>query len=117
LHVRGEREYQLPPLSFGGAVGDADRLSSFSAVRLFIDRAVEARFDFTVTNENAPAVAAICARLDGHPLSIELAAARVKILSPQALLARLDSALSVLASTGGDRPDRQQTLAATITWS
>jgi predicted ATPase/class 3 adenylate cyclase len=119
LRVPGEREFPLEPLSVP-AVGewvDAARLSEFEAVALFVERALAVRPGFAVTNENAPAVAEICARLDGLPLAIELAAARVRLLSPQALLARLDERLALL--TGGARgaPERHQTLRATIDWS
>ncbi len=96
---------------------DPRTLDQFAAVRLFIERAIAVRPGFTVTNANAPAVAAICARLQGMPLAIELAAARVKILSPEAILARLDKQLSVLASASRDLPERQQTLRAAIAWS
>ncbi|HWB65753.1 MAG TPA: AAA family ATPase [Mycobacteriales bacterium] len=115
LRIRGEREYALQPLAVGA--GDPDVLGSYAAVRLFIDRAVASKHDFAVTNATAPAVAAICERLGGHPLSIELAAARVKVLTPDALLARLDTALMVLTGGGRDRPERHQTIRATIVWS
>jgi tetratricopeptide (TPR) repeat protein len=86
-------------------------------VRLFVERAVAVRPGFTVTAENAPAVAAISARLHGMPLAIELAAARVKILSPDAILSRLDHQLDVLAAGSRDLPARQQTLRGAIAWS
>lgn len=119
LRVRGEQELALPPLALPPAAGpqDAATLATYAAVQLFVDRAVAVKADFTVTNENAPAVAAICQRLDGHPLAIELAAARVKMMNPQALLPRLDSALSVLTGGSRDMPGRHQTLRATIAWS
>lgn len=121
LHVRGERSIALAPM----AVPDIRRLSrwgpaalgAYDAVRLFVARAEDARAGFELTDENAPVVAEICARLDGLPLAIELAAARTRILSPQAILARLGSRLTLL--TGGDRdaPDRQRTLRGAIEWS
>jgi predicted ATPase/class 3 adenylate cyclase len=119
LRVAGEREYPLEPLRVPQLNDSLDLagLSEFDSVALFIERALAVRPDFAVTNENAPAVAEICARLDGLPLAIELAAARVRLLSPQALLGRLDERLALL--TGGVRgaPERQQTLRATIDWS
>ncbi|HVE63675.1 MAG TPA: adenylate/guanylate cyclase domain-containing protein, partial [Mycobacteriales bacterium] len=119
LRIRGEQELPLAPLALPPPDGpqDAQTLGTYAAVQLFVDRALAARPDFTVTNDNAPAVAAICQRLDGHPLAIELAAARVRMMSPQALLPRLDSALTVLTGGGRDLPSRQQTLRATIAWS
>ena len=98
----------LPPL---------ERLTQYEAVRLFIERATDVKPDFEVTNENAPAVAEICARLDGLPLAIELAAARVRMLSPEALLTRLSQSLKVLTGGARDLPARQQTLRNTIEWS
>jgi predicted ATPase/class 3 adenylate cyclase len=119
LRVPGEQEYPLEPLPVPERAQrvDVDRLSEFGAVALFIERALAVRPEFAITNDNAPAVAEICARLDGLPLAIELAAARMRLLSPHALLARLDSRLKLL--TGGARgaPKRQQTLRATIDWS
>jgi predicted ATPase/class 3 adenylate cyclase len=119
LRVPGEQEFPLEPLPVPGPAAhlDAARLSEFDAVALFIERALAVQPEFAVTNENAPAVAEICVRLDGLPLAIELAAARLRVLSPQALLARLDERLKLL--TGGARgaPERQQTLRATIDWS
>jgi predicted ATPase len=97
LRLYGEREYPVPPL----ALPDPDhpppleRLTQYEAVRLFVDRAQDARPDFSVTNENAPAVAEICARLDGLPLAIEFAAARQDPL-PQAMLSRLGNRLKLL---------------------
>jgi predicted ATPase/class 3 adenylate cyclase len=96
---------------------DAAAASQFEAVRLFIARAVGVRPDFRVTNENAPAVAGIAARLHGMPLAIELAAARVKLLSPDAILERLEHQLGVLSSGSRDLPERQQTLRGAIAWS
>jgi tetratricopeptide (TPR) repeat protein len=86
-------------------------------VRLFIERAVAVKPDFQATNENAPAIAGICERVDGLPLAIELAAARVKLFSPQALLSRLEKSLSALGSGARDAPVRQQTLRGAILWS
>ncbi len=108
-----ERE-NLPPAL---AHPDPAALSQYEAVRLFIARAVAARPDFGVTNENAPAVAQICARLQGMPLAIELAAARVRLLSPEEILRRLERQLGLLTSGARDVPARQQTLRGAIAWS
>ncbi len=119
LRVYGEQEFAVPPLSMPDphALPPLEQLTQFEAVRLFIDRAVAAKPNFQVTNDNAPAVAAICHRLDGLPLAIELAAPRVRVLPPAELLVRLERRLALL--TGGARtlPARQQTLRAAIGWS
>src|SRR6266702_3433206 len=119
LHVRGEQEFAVPPLAVPNPthVPDLVALSQYEAVALFISRAQAVKPDFQVTHANALAVAVICAHLDGLPLAIELAAARVKLLPPQALLARLGKRLAVLTSRERDRPSRQQTLRNTIAWS
>ncbi len=119
LHVRAEHEFNVPPLSLPDPkrLPDLVTLSQYEAVALFIERAQAVKPDFQVTNANAPAVAAICARLDGLPLAIELAAARSKLLPPQALLARLSQRLAVLTSGARDAPARHQTLRNTIAWS
>src|SRR5579884_2396397 len=119
LHVRGEQEFAVPPLSVPDPkrLPDLVTLSQYEAVALFIQRAQAARPEFQLTNANAAAVAEICVRLDGLPLAIELAAARIKVLPPQALLVRLDQRLAVLTSGARDVPVRQQTLRNTITWS
>jgi predicted ATPase/class 3 adenylate cyclase len=119
LHVRAEHEFVVPPLSVPTLkhLPDLKTLSHYEAVALFIERAQARRPDFSVTNTNAPAVAAICAHLDGLPLAIELAAARVKHFSPQMLLARLEQGLSVLSGGARDLPVRQQTLRGAIAWS
>jgi predicted ATPase len=119
LHVYGEQEVAVEPLRLPDlrALPSLAALSQFEAVRLFIERAVAARHDFAVTNENAPAIAGICERVDGLPLAIELAAARVKMFNPQALLARLETSVSVLGTGSRDLPDRQQTLKGAIAWS
>ena len=98
----------LPPLRV---------LTQYEAVRLFVERAESAKADFQVTSESAPAVAKICVRLDGLPLAIELAAARVKMLPPRAILKRLGSRLKLLTGGARDLPERQRTLRATIEWS
>ena len=119
LRVRGELELPVMPLELPERrqALDAQRLSQYAAVELFIQRAQAVKPDFAVTNESAPAIAEICYRLDGLPLAIELAAARIKILSPQALLARLERSLEVLRGGPRDLPARQQTLRSTIDWS
>src|SRR5205814_8978048 len=119
LRLRGEKDFLVPPLQLPDLnhLPLLERLSQFEAVRLFIERARDAKPDIEVTNDNAPAVAEICYRLAGLPLAIELAAARVRILSPQALLARLQSTLKVLTGGARDLPARQQTLRGTIEWS
>ena len=119
LRLYTEREYPVPPLQVPDPkrLPPLDRLQQYEAVRLFIQRAQGVKPDFQVTSGNAPAVAAICARLDGLPLAIELAAARTKLLAPDALLPRLNSRLKVLTGGARDLPARQQTLRNTIDWS
>jgi predicted ATPase/class 3 adenylate cyclase len=120
LRVYGEQELPVPPLALPDATTPPDRLSQFEAVRLFMERAVATKPGFAVTNENAPAVAGICARLDGLPLAIELAAARVRLFPPQVILARIEKSLSFLSISGAgarDLPARQQTLRGAIAWS
>jgi predicted ATPase len=119
LRITGEQEFPVPPLE----LPDPQRLPSLEvltqsdAVKLFVERARAVKPDFMVTAENAAAVAEICYRLDGLPLAIELAAARVKLLSPPAMLPRLKQGLDLLASTSPDRTDRQRTLRGAIAWS
>ena len=119
LHAYGEREFPLPPFPMPDPahLPPVETLSQYEAVRLFIERAQAVKPDFAVTTANAPAVAEICSRLDGLPLAIELAAAHVKVLPPQALLTRLEKRLPLL--TGGARtlPARQQTMRGAIAWS
>jgi len=119
LHVRGEQEFAVPPLAVPDPthLPDLAALSQYEAVSLLIQCAQAVRPDFQVTNANAPAVAEICVRLDGLPLAIELAAARIKLLPPQALLARLGQRLPVLTGGARDVPERQKTLRNTIEWS
>lgn len=119
LRIAAEREYPLAPLELPSSSdpGSTESLLACSAVALFVERARTTRDSFELTPGNAGAVAAICRRLDGLPLALELAAARLRLLSPEALLERLDTALDVLTSGPRDRPERQQTLRATIDWS
>ena len=119
LRIAAEREYPLAPLELPSSSdpGSTESLLACSAVALFVERARTTRDSFELTPGNAGAVAAICRRLDGLPLALELAAARLRLLSPEALLDRLDTALDVLTSGPRDRPERQQTLRATIDWS
>jgi predicted ATPase len=118
MHVSAEREYQVAPLALpaGRKTPSRAALAASPAVALFVERARAARADFALTDENAAAVAAICAILDGLPLAIELAAARVKILPPQALLARLEGQRLSLSGGARDLPVRQQALRNTIEW-
>lgn len=134
LRVSGEQEYPVPGLPTppdlsqlselelanlpaGARTIDVEALSAYESVRLFIARATSIRPDFKVTNENAPAIAAIAARLHGMPLAIELAAARVKLFSPDAIRARLEDQLGLLSAGARDLPERQQTLRGAIAWS
>jgi len=118
LRIAAEREYPLAPLALPPSDAEStETLLACSAVALFVERAGTTRGSFELTPENAGAVAAVCRRLDGLPLALELAAARLRLLSPDALLERLDHALDVLTSGRRDTPDRQQTLRATIDWS
>jgi predicted ATPase/class 3 adenylate cyclase len=119
LQLSRERELPVPPLHLPDLahLPSIDVLPQYEAVALFIDRATAARPDFKVTNENALAIAEICHRLDGSPLAIELAAARIKLLSPQMMLSRLAGSLKLLTGGALDLPARQQTLRATIDWS
>jgi non-specific serine/threonine protein kinase len=121
LRLRGEHELQVQPLAVphldNKASLDLSELASNPSISLFLERAAAVRPDFALTGQNARTVAEICAKLDGLPLAIELATARLKALSPQALLARLQSALHLLTGGPTDLPSRQQTLRDTIEWS
>ena len=119
LRLRWEHELPVPPLALPDRrrLPPPDRLARVPAVALFVERARAARSDFRLTAANAPAVAAICARLDGLPLALELAAARCKVLPPQALLARLERRQEALTGGARDHPDRHRSLAAAIDWS
>ena len=120
LRLNGEHEFPVPPFSVpdADAIGlDAADLGQYPSVRLFVERARAATPDFTLTSDNAQAVAQICRRLDGLPLAIELAAARVRMLPPRALLARLDDRMGMLTTGARDLPKRQQTLKNTLDWS
>ena len=120
LHVRAEHIYPVPPLGVPKIVRgpvSAEQIDGIESVLLFVDRARAVRPDFAVTDDNAAAVAEICRRLDGLPLAIELAAARLRLFSPLALRDRLGSRLDLLRSPARDLPERQQTLRATIEWS
>jgi predicted ATPase/class 3 adenylate cyclase/Tfp pilus assembly protein PilF len=121
LRIRGEKEYPVPPLSLPnvGRLGDAvpNWLTQYESVRLFIERVADIKPDFQVTNDNAPAVAEICVRLDGLPLAIELAASRIRLLTPQAMLSRLSNRLKLLTGGAKDAAARQRTLRSTLDWS
>jgi predicted ATPase len=119
LHIYGEHEFPVPPLALPDPKSNPplEVLSRLPAIELFVERAQAVKHQFALTKENAPAVAAICSRLDGLPLAIELAAARIKLLSPSAMLIRLESRLSLLTGGARDLPTRQQTLRNTVEWS
>src|SRR5215211_1856314 len=119
LRLYGEHEFPVPPLSLPdtGSLPPIEGLTRFEAVRLFVDRARAIRPDFSLTEENASAVIEICSRLDGLPLAIELAAARIKLLPPQAMLSRLGNRLKLLTGGARNLPERQRTLRNAIAWS
>lgn len=117
LRVSGEREYPVPPLPQPDSRRiTPDEACRYPAIELFVQRAQAVQPEFRLTRENAPMIAEICARLDGLPLAIELAAARVKMLPPEQMLARLDNRLKLLTRGARDLPDRQQTLRGAIGW-
>lgn len=124
LRLSGEQEFPVPPLPVPDPIHlpAIEALADYAAVALFVERAARVRPDFTLTADNAAAITAICALLDGLPLAVELAAARVRTLPPHVLLERLQQASTMPALgllTGGprDAPERQQTLRDTIAWS
>ena len=119
LHLSGEFEVPVPPLDLPDPVRlpGPERLARYEAVNLFVERARAASPDFALSETNAAAVAEICLRLDGLPLAIELAAARIKVLPPEALLARLEKRLPLLTGGPRDLPSRQRTLGDAILWS
>jgi predicted ATPase/transcriptional regulator with XRE-family HTH domain len=118
LRLRAERRFTLGPLALADdASGSTEAIAASPAVRLFVDRAQVVAPEFQLDRSNAAAVVSICARLDGMPLAIELAAARIGLLKPQALLQRLDRRLQLLTTGTVDVPSRQQTLRQTIAWS
>jgi len=120
LHVRGENVFPVPPLALPPLESKrptAKQLAQSEAVELFVERAQAVKPNFELTDENAPAVAEICARLDGLPLAIELATARLNLFTPQSLAERLGNRLKLLRGGAGDLPARQQTLRDTIDWS
>jgi predicted ATPase/class 3 adenylate cyclase len=119
LRLRGEKDFPVSPLALPDPkqVPSPAELSQYAAVELFIQRAQDVRPDFAVTAENASAIVQICQRLDGLPLALELAAARTKLFTPQALLVHLEQRLVTLTGGARDLPVRQQTLYNTIGWS
>jgi len=119
LHVYGEHEFPVPPLALpdSRSISTVEILSQCPAVALFAQRAVAAKPDFALNRDNAAAISEICVRLDGLPLAIELAAARIKVLPPVSMQARLASRLQLLTGGARDLPQRQQTLRAAMDWS
>ncbi|HTE65420.1 MAG TPA: adenylate/guanylate cyclase domain-containing protein, partial [Candidatus Binatia bacterium] len=117
LRIYGEQEYEVPPFELPDPGRPLDELSRYAAVSVFVDRARAVKPDFVLTSDDAPAVAGITARLDGLPLAIELAASQVRILSPQAILTRLEQHLPLPAGSVRGRPERQQTMRGAIAWS
>jgi predicted ATPase/class 3 adenylate cyclase len=119
LHLYGEQEYPVPPLRLPDPrhLPELGALAEYEAVALFVERARAVTPTFAVSAENAAAIAEICVRLDGLPLAIELAAARIRILPPAAILDRLGDRLQLLSGGGANLPARQQTLRGAIAWS
>jgi predicted ATPase/class 3 adenylate cyclase len=119
LRLYGEQELLVPPLALPDLDDghELDVMVQYEAIALFAERARAAQPEFSLTTKNAEAVVAICARLDGLPLAIELAASRMKVLTPHAILSRLSSGHEVLTATAQNLPPRQRTLRATIDWS
>jgi predicted ATPase len=119
LHVHEEQQVPIPPLALPASdrLPSVDALGQIAAIELFLQRVRAVKPDFVLTEENAQALVEICRRVDGLPLAIELAAARLRVLTPAALQARLEHRLPLLTQGVQDLPERQQTLRATIAWS
>jgi non-specific serine/threonine protein kinase len=120
LHLSTECEYLVPPLTFPREINRhtaLDELTTYEAIRLFVERAQSVTPQFVLSKENAMAIVEICARLDGLPLAIELAAARVKVLPPRAILKKLENSLNLLTRGARDLPARQQTMRGAVEWS
>lgn len=119
LHIYGEHEYPVPPLPLPDLrrLPPLDTLAEYPAIALFVERARNTRPDFDLTTQNAAAIAEICTRLDGLPLALELAAARIRMLTPREMLTRLSNRLNLLNSGARDLTERQRTLRGAITWS
>jgi predicted ATPase/DNA-binding XRE family transcriptional regulator len=118
LRLQGEHNYEVPTLALPPTeYRPSQEVDRYEGIHLFAERARAARSEFRITTENAPAVIELCRRLDGLPLAIELAAARVSLLPPEAMLARLGNRLALLTGGARDLPDRQRTLRATLDWS
>jgi predicted ATPase/predicted negative regulator of RcsB-dependent stress response len=119
VHVYGEQEFPVPPLALPdlAALPSPERLTQYESIALFLQQAQAVKPDFQLTVENAPQIAEICARLDGLPLALELAAARIKLLSPAAMQSRLEKRLQLLTGGALDLPARQRTLRGAIEWS
>jgi non-specific serine/threonine protein kinase len=118
LRINGEREYAVPPLTTPplDLPLEPNALAGYASVALFLARASAVKSDFAITAENARAIAELCVRLDGLPLAIELAAARVKVLPPQAMLSRVSDRFKLLSGGSRDLPERQQTMRAALSW-
>lgn len=119
LHIKGEQEYSLSPLAVPQKkdIIEIEGVSQFAAIQLFVKRAKAIKPEFEITSENAAAIAELCIQLDGLPLAIELACARIKLFTPQAMLSRLSSRLNLLKGGARDAPERHQTLRQAIAWS
>ena len=119
LRISGEQEFPVPPMSMPDPrrIDDVESLETYESIKLFLQRARAVKPDFVMTEENASVVSEICVKLDGLPLAIELAAARVRLLSPQEISTRLDRSLSILSGSARDVPQRQRTLTDAINWS
>jgi predicted ATPase len=119
LKLYGEREFSVPPLGLPDLdhLPPCEQLAKYEAIRLFVERAQSVRADFAITSANARAIAEMCARLDGLPLALELAAARSKLFTPEKLLAQLTSRLKLLTGGARNLPERQRTLRGAIDWS
>lgn len=119
LHIYGEYEYIVEPLEYPDEIEtkNLDALCKYEALTFFIQRARAVKGDFSMDEQNAPAIAGICSQLDGLPLAIELAASRSKIFKPQQLLKKLDNKLGFLTGGARNRSERQQTIRGTIEWS
>ena len=117
LQLQSEHEYPVPPLNLPQSDLTLKELAGYESVQLFVERARAAQPSFSLKKDNASAIAEICRRLDGLPLALELAAARIKLLQPHAILARLDDSLKLLTGGARDLPARQQTLRNTLEWS